>query len=574
VRSAALLLLVASLARADSPEVALCATAMREGERARAESVLGPLERLPLYRAEIQIDPDARTAQGHLSIRYPARSAPLEKLYLRLTPNAFGDHRVSVKSVRAGGKPVDPEQVDAGLLRVKLPAPVAPGGSVEVELELEAHLPRAPLENGSPFQALSPSSTKTDHGAFQATDDFVSLVGLLPQVPPMEKGEPIAGPTGIGDLALYEPANYLVAVKVPKGWRALAIGNALGEVPGRDGTVRFSFGASAVRDYPLFAGRGFMKATQAIGDLTVESDFLPQDADSGHVALSHAVAAITELQRRLGPLPLRTVRVVEAPLRGGAGGMEFPGLLTVSQQLYRGGADLLAGMGLAMLPQLGALQGANAFLGSADFAPMMKQLFEFTIDHEVAHQYFAGLVGSDPIKDPVADESLAQYTALMLLEWRHGKGAADQVRDQQLVMSYQLYRMLGGRDGPADRPTSDFDNELEYAALVYGKAPLLHEAQRQLLGDAAYTQGLRAYVEKYRHGWACGDCLTRVLAEKNPAQAKALFALRRHWLAESHGDDDLGKSDLGSMVKQLTGQDLDPESAKMLEELMPQLFGK
>jgi hypothetical protein len=431
------------------------------------------------------------------------------------------------------------------------------------------------MESGSPFAAFSPSNMKTDHGAFQAGDGFISLVGVFPQVPPLEKnGRPIASPTGIGDLALYEPANYLVSIRAPRGWRALAIGNALGEVPQPDGSMRFSFAASAVRDYPVFVGRGYVKATAPVGDLTVESDYFPADSDGGHLALTHATAAIAELQKRLGPLPLRTVRVVEAPLRGGAGGMEFPGLLTVSQQLYRGGKDLLAGMGLGMIPQLSAMQGANAFLGSPNLEPMMKEMFEFTVDHEVAHQYFAGLVGSDPVKDPVADESLAQFTAMLLLEWRHGKAAYGQVKSQQLIAAYQLFRMVGGKDGPADRPTGDFDNELEYAALVYGKAPLLHEAERALLGEPAFTQGLRAYVEKYRDGWACGDCLTRTLAELHPEHARALFALRRHWLEETHGDQDLGRANMADLMKQLTGQDLDPESEKMLEQLLPQLFGQ
>ena len=155
-----------------------------------------------------------------------------------------------------------------------------------------------------------------------------------------------------------------------------------------------------------------------------------------------------------------------------------------------------------------------------EMRPMVKQLvattsslesvventLEFTVAHEVAHQYFAGLVGSDPIAEPAADETLAQYAALLYLEWKHGKAASDAMRSGQLVASYQLFRMVGGKDGAVDRATGAFESSLEYAALVYGKGPLLHEAERKLLGDRAFLQGMRRYVDAYRYRWACRDC--------------------------------------------------------------------
>ena len=560
-------LLLSGAVFAEPPEMALCASFLRDGERARAEAKLGPLFGLPLYRAELSIDPGARTVKGQVSLRYPARHAT-SALYLRLTPNVFHPGAVRLGAIRQGDAPVAQERVSPGLLRIALAQKVEQGGVVELRFQLVAKVPAA--EADAPLAAMLPSATKTDHGAFAAHPDFLSLVGVLPQVPPEERdGRPTLGPTGVGDLALYEPGNYLVTATVPRGWRVLAIGNALGEVPQPDRSVRFSFDAAAVRDYPLFAARGYARATSALGDLTLESDFSPGDEKTGREVLARAVAAVKLLQARLGPLPGRTLRLVEAPLTGGAGGMEFPGLVTIGQMLYRGGP--LGGLG--GLGALSSMQGASGLLGAADFGPMLSRVLELSVDHELAHQYFAGLVGSDPVKDPVADESLAQYVALLLIRWQDGEPAYAQMRQEQLVTAYQLYRLLGGRDGPADRPTSDFDNELEYAALVYGKAPLLHEAEAKLLGEAAFVDGLAAYVRQYRDGWADGDSLTRTLAALHPEKRKALFALRRHWLEESHGDEDLGAPNLGAMVKQLTGAELDPQSEQLLEQLLPQLMG-
>ncbi len=89
------------------------------------------------------------------------------------------------------------------------------------------------------------------------------------------------------------------------------------------------------------------------------------------------------------------------------------------------------------------------------------------------------MVGSDPIEQPYTDEPLTQHTALLYLEWKHGKKSADGMRDAQLKLAYQFYRMTGGEDGPVERPTRDFATTGEYAALIYGKAPLLFDADAE-----------------------------------------------------------------------------------------------
>lgn len=552
----------------ESPEVGLCATSLRAGERARAERVLGPLEGLPLYRAELLVSPDDAVVHGRLLLRYPLRGQRPKVLELRLTPNAFHPDAVSLESVKQAGRPVAFDAVAPDRVQVTLGPLEAKAGAVELDVAFSARVPRAPA---AAMGGLALSSQKTDHGAFAASADFLSLVGVLPQVPPIIGGQAMPEPGGIGDVALYEPGNYLVSVRVPRGFRVHANGNALGEVPEKDGDVRFSFGAAAVRDFPILIARGDQTAKASWGDLTVESSFDPADAKAGKRVLQYARSALRQFERHFGPTPQATFRLVEAPLSGGAGGMEFPGLVTLSAALYRGGAGLFGASGLAGMG--GGVAGLGMMFQTPEMDAMANNLLELSVAHEVAHQYFAGLVGSDPIRDPIVDESLAQDAALLYLRWEHGAKAADALRQTQLVMPYQLYRMTGGEDGRAERPTTGFSSEMEYAALVYAKAPLLHEAQRKLLGEEAYVAGLKAYVDAYRYRWACADCLTRTLAALHPAQAEALRGLRQHWWREAHGDEDLGRADLSRMVKQLSGADLDPQSQQLLQQLLQGLGG-
>src|SRR6185436_9476306 len=107
----------------------------------------------------------------------------------------------------------------------------------------------------------------------------------------------------------------------------------------------------------------------------------------------YAAAALGEYQKRFGPYPWSTFRVVEARLTGGAGGMEFPGLVSVSTALYRGAMDPLSTLGLggSSAQALGPLRGLLKGLDQ-----MMESTLEFTVAHEVAHQWFAMMIGNDP----------------------------------------------------------------------------------------------------------------------------------------------------------------------------------
>jgi hypothetical protein len=568
------------------PEVQFCLQHLEPAERERIAKVLGPLEELPRYQVQLEVDPKASQVKGRVQVQLLARGRPLQAVFLRVTPNAFGA-RVKLAQAKLNGEPTVLEHPEPSLYRVPLSPAAAPGAEVTVEVSLEAQVPRGKPGSNSLLGALGAAEGAGDHGAFAATEDFLSLVGIVPLVPPLgADGQPWAGPAGMGDLALYEPSHVLANLIVPSEWKVHATGVPMGEVPLRDGRVRFTFAAGAVRDFPVFLSRGYTQATTTVGSVTVESHYAQRDAEAGQRVLRYASQALSEFQRRLGPYPYKSLRVVEAPLSGGAGGMEFPGLITVGTSLYRGVTDPAAALsGSKEMEMMQALLGAMGDDSSGMLAQLGKTLertLEFTVAHEVAHQYFAGLVGSDPVKSPVVDEPLTQYAALLYMEWRHGRGVAEAVRREALVSAYHLYRLAGGKDGPADRPTSEFESTLEYGALVYGKAPLLHHASRQLIGDEAFLRGLRSYVDTWRFRWACTECFTQELARASPTHAKALERLRIRWWKEAHGDEDLGAPNLGALMGTLgagagagagaEGLQLDPEALKMLEELMPGLL--
>jgi hypothetical protein len=299
--------------------------------------------------------------------------------------------------------------------------------------------------------------------------------------------------------------------------------------------------AALVRDFAMLASDAFAVSTQKVGDVEVRSYYLAPERGAGEQALDVAVHALSDFEKRFGPYPYADFDVVEAAIVGGAGGVEFSGLATAASMLYRppdagGGA----------VGELLRMAGASSALGQ-----MTGTMLEFCVAHEVAHQWWHGMVGSDSREHPFVDEGLAQYSAVLYLEDRYGKERAMRDGDTNAKMSYQTMRVMGTPDAPVDRPVAQFSSGMAYGGLVYGKGPYFYPALRRLLGDSAFFALLREYTAKNRFKQAPGRGLAD-LAAAGPQGAK-VRALASHWLDETHGDEDLGKLDMGSMLGGLLG---------------------
>jgi hypothetical protein len=222
--------------------------------------------------------------------------------------------------------------------------------------------------------------------------------------------------------------------------------------------------------------------------------------------------------------------VCEAAIVGGAGGVEWSGLVTIASMFYRENG------GGPMAEVVGALAGS---------------MLEFVVAHEVAHQYWHGLVGSDSREHPFLDESLAQYSALLYLEDRYGRDRAEHDGELNVKANYQTMRLLGESDAAVDRPVEAFGGTIAYAGLVYGKAPYFYDALRKTMGDQAFFAALRAYADKFAFRVAPSPALAETLAPGDQRVA----ALAKHWLVETHGDEDLGEPDGMQMIGGLFSAD-------------------
>jgi hypothetical protein len=550
--------------------VATSAGAQPRTRAARVAVVPAPSAALPLYEIDQALDDVTGRLAARLRLTWTNDTgAPLTVLPLRVHANAPAElgaaagQSLTISSLRALSGPACTFTVlRPTLLEVRFASPIAPGASVQLELAYEARLRElGPRANDAFSQALSSigslaSSTAVDYGLL-ARGDGISTVALgYPAVAPFVDGHfDTSPPARVGDVGWGSVARFRVRTVLPDG--LVAVTNLVDQpsVARAGGTRLMVSEGEPMRDFVLVAARDLEHVEARVGRVRVASWYRARDAARGRAALDIAVASLGSFERRFGPYPWPELEVVESSLVGGAGGMELSGMVLIAGMLYRpldGSQSQLASL-MRLWSQLGGgldpsagNTGAQPASAPSPSADRMDAAFEFTVQHEVAHEWFAMMVTSDSGEYAAFDEPLAQYAAVVAYEDRHGAAAARVVTDELVRMNYALYRLLDGVDRAAQRDASSFRTSVEYAGLVYGKAPFAWLEARDRLGDARVSAILRGALAENKFGIVT-PASWRASLTRAGAPASLLARLSRY-LEQAHGDEDLGVDDSGDLV--------------------------
>jgi aminopeptidase N len=185
-----------------------------------------------------------------------------------------------------------------------------------------------------------------------------------------------------------------------------------------------------------------------------------------------------------GPYQRRSIRIVEFPGYAPDDATSFPGLIAFSEAL-----------------------GFNARL---DGEEAIDFLFYITA-HEVAHQWWAQqLVGANVQGVGVLHETLAQYSALMVME--------DEVGQEKLrrVLEYELDRYLRGRarERSVEPPLALIERQ-DFA--YYHKGALAMYALRDAVGEERLNAALSRFLSSFASGGPPYATTADLLAAIRPA---------------------------------------------------------
>jgi len=306
------------------------------------------------------------------------------------------------------------------------------------------------------------------------------------------------------------------------------------------------FTGEGLRGFAVVAGRALRSQERESAGVRVRAVYAPEHERTARRVLDVSAEAVRVFAARFGPLPFKSFTVAEAPLVAGMGSAEFSGLSVIASAFY---ADFDS-PAMRRLPEVVREQRAS-----------VEDSLEFAAAHMAAHQWWGAAVGSDAAREPVVDEALANWSALLYYQDARGAEPARAASDEQLRGVYEVYRTFGGEDLPADRPARDYRNSFQYAAVVSAKGALMLEALRPLLGERRFFEALRGYYEKHRLRVATLDDLQGALAGGVNTQQRRLVArLFERWLSERHGDEDIAPPN--PQLASALGISLEPGAAK------------
>lgn len=518
---------------------------------------------LPLYELELALSDDLGKLELEETLHFTnGTGASLDEVVLRIYANAVGEAPPVTfsKGSCSFGPSCALSAASPSTLVAKLDKPLPPGERVKIRLALSAELrPIAPgrtsmLAQGlESIERLKSGKGAGDYGLLARGDGIASLASFYPVLARFRDGKWEKDEASkMGDLGADGLCHVRASVTVPADVKVVSSGSTLSTAPAKGEAGARSehrIVAGLVRDFALLLSPRFETSSKKVGEVLVRSHYLSADKEAGERVLEAAAGSLVTYEKAFGRYPYVDLDVVEAPLVGGAGGVEFSGLVTVASMLYR---PALSEGPLGMLA--GLLGGGN----DAGMKQMTDSMLEFVTAHEVAHQWWPGLVGSDSRQHPFQDESLAQWSAVLYVKDRHGPERAKLEADREVLANYHTMRLFGVEDGPVDRPVEAFAGEIAYAGLVYGKGPFFFREVQKLLGDDVFYGKMRAYVAAHRFKTAPSRGLVDELARgEREAEVKALA---KRWLEEAHGDQDLGEANARTLLAGWIGE----EAAKQL----------
>lgn len=359
---------------------------------------------------------------------------------------SYGD--IKIASVTDGSEPLQfsIEGSDQNILRVDLGTELYPDESVSIDICFTT--------------TLANINHRLGYGA-----NTINFGNFYPIFAVYESGKGFS--TSLyhsnGDPFYSECADYDVTISYPKDLQLASSGSLISSTDDGQTTTTHVQG-QRIRDFCFVLSEKFSHASTKVGQTVVNYYGYNSDTDIDR-NLQTAKDAMQTFNKLFGDYPYAQVSIVKSNFVHG--GMEYPNLVLISDDL-----------------------------DSTDI--------DYVIVHELAHQWWYGVVGNDEYNHAFLDEGLAEFSTLLFYQENpsYGKDFSEMIAGTQ--QSYKTFvraytSVQGSVDTSMNRPLCDFATEPEYVQCTYAKGLLMFNSVYETVGQRKFIKALRDYYDDFAY---------------------------------------------------------------------------
>ena len=396
------------------------------------------------------LDFTARTLSVDETIRYYNNTGTvLSDIVLSVQPNQYGNAFI-LNSISQDNNALTTYALNGQRLTLSLPQPLQPKAATTLTLNFDLNIPA--------------KST----GVFGYDFNQINLVEWYPFIVPYSGGWILHDPISFGEHLVYDSSDIELNLKT--GSDVIIAASAPSE-PNGEWTRYRLYGA---RTFALSASNEFIMTDTAVGDVVIRSYYFDGYQAAGDAMLFAAMQAISIYSAKFAPYPYQTLAVVQTDIHDG---QEYDGLVFLATDFY------------------------GEYSGGA-----RNNLTTIGV-HEIAHQWWFGLVGNDQALEPWLDEAMSAYSEHIFYEFNY---------PGQVNWWWQFRVDFFKPGGYVDISIYDSDSFRSYTNAAYLNGAHFIDDLRGRMGDDNFYRFLKDYAARYSRGRATSaDFFATVHANTN-----------------------------------------------------------
>jgi hypothetical protein len=385
---------------------------------------------------------------------------------------------------------------DETVVELPLPQPLAPDATIEVVWKFTAQLPELWARTG--FK-----------GEFHMVGQWFPKIGVRVGPPGAERWE--CPPWHSNSEFFADFGTYDVALTVPATHTVAATGVLTNAVDAGGGLRTLTYHAEDVHDFVWMADpyMEVISGQAKLDDGTVEVRVYhrPEQLDFARRHLDAATGAIEKFSAMFVPYPWPIMSVVDPPVdaAAGAGGMEYPTLVTAA--------------------------------GDSVFARPGMRLPEFVTIHEVGHNWFQGILASNEVDEAWLDEGVNDWADVRVMNELYGqRGSLIDWMGWQASAGAVLRAAETAGDIPSPIATASYafvDNAAYNEQAYVGTMRALHTLE-QLVGSQRFAAAMKTYAKKFAFQHPTGRDLFNTLSAELGQDLTWFFAPVFHEVGRLH----------------------------------------